>query len=979
MSEPIKVFELAKELDLKALELIEKIKPLDLKIKNHMAELSEEQVETIKKFLNPPAAPEPEKKKIVVRKKKVAEEESSEKKASNPSVMIKKAGILIKKEGAGVGSVDTIAGPQNPSPHEVAAHVHEETETPNENASQLIHEEALGSEQMSPEVLATAVESTEALAEPEEVHAGAEGLELPIPSKEQGPAETPIQGVADQSPETVPVAAPVRRGNRYSIIRVVSPATGEGAKPRIIEEAPAGGIAQPRNKAAVPKTFADPELARSASALIREIEAEEEQRRKKAGSASRSRVQSDEISSFKSTDYLRRERVYQPKKKKISIGGRIGSKSPSGVSVVHKRTVEFQGDSISVETLADQMAVKVREVMRKLADLGVEQPEDVMDPSEWRLDFDTASIVVEAFENDIRDVSFKEEEILRGDEASETAVESLPARSPVVTIMGHVDHGKTSLLDFIRRARVAAGEAGGITQHIGAYVVDVAEAIHNLANQKASGASPQKGEKSAKGAAKAKGKAKEKSPTAKSDSSSSITHLTFLDTPGHAAFSSMRSRGAKVTDIVILVVSAIDGVMPQTKEAVEHARAAGVPIIVAVNKIDLPEANPDRIKKQLGDLNIIPEEWGGDNIFVHVSAKTGEGVDKLLEMIQVQAEVLQLKAPNEGPAEGSIVEAKLDKGRGPVATVLVKKGLLKVGEYIVAGTQFGKVRALINDKGQQVKTAGPSTPVEILGLGGVPEAGDALNVVADERAARTLSDHRITQKKEEFSAPKTFSVEELMSRLSAGEQKELPVILKADVRGSAEAISAALQKIPADKVRLKVLSVGVGAISESDVLLASASKALVLGFNVRPDNKAQGEAERRGVQVRTFTIIYELLDEVTKIMEGLLAPTLKETIMGRAEVRNVFAITKVGTVAGCNVIKGKIQRSNQVRLLRDGRVIYTGKMSGLKRFKDDTREVAEGYECGISIENYQDIKVGDVIEAFQVEETATKLTPATAP
>ena len=979
MSEMIKVFELAKALDLKALELIERIKPLDLKIKNHMAELSPEQVETIKNFLNPPATGEPEKKKILVRKKKVTDEaESLEKKAS--SVMIKKAGIIVKKDSPGLGlNADSSSAMESEENTDAGSVMSASVNSASVNLASvnLATEEPLEAPVASDSALEgqatlqefggsnTLVESTEAQ--------GIVSDTVPSPGLQN---LSEVVEVASGPEEGPAVVAPVRRGNRYSIIRVVSPATGEGTKPRIIEEAPAGGIAQPRNKASVPKTFADPELARSASALIREIEAEEELKRKKSGAASRTRSQGEDLSSFKSTDYLRRERVYQPKKKKISIGGRLGSKPQQAPSLNHKRTVEFEGDSISVENLAEQMAIKSRDLIRKLAELGVEQPDDLEHLTDWELDFDTAAVVVEAFENDIRDVNFNEAEIIEAASGSKEADADIPSRSPVVTIMGHVDHGKTSLLDVIRKARVAAGEAGGITQHIGAYVVDVAEAVKNLQNPNIAG---KKSESKADAKAAApKAKTKDKAKPAK-ESKLTISQLTFLDTPGHAAFSSMRSRGAKVTDIVVLVVSAVDGVMPQTREAIDHARAAGVPIIVAVNKIDLPESNVDKIKKQLGDLNIIPEDWGGENIFVHVSAKTGEGVDKLLEMIQVQAEVLQLKAPVEGPAEGAIIEAKLDKGRGPVASVLVKRGTLRVGEYIVAGTQFGRIRALINDKGVQVKTATPSTPVEILGLGGVPEAGDALNAVADERSARALSEHRVDQKKEGYSAPKTFSVEDLMSRMSAGEQKELPVILKTDVRGSAEAIQAALSKVTSDKVRLKILSVAVGAISESDVLLASASKALVLGFNVRPDNKAQSEAERRGVVVRTFTIIYELIDEVTKMMEGLLAPTLKETVMGRAEVRNVFSITKVGAVAGCNVVKGKIQRNNQVRLLRDGRVIYTGKMSGLKRFKDDAKEVAEGFECGISIENYQDVKVGDLIEAFLIEESVTRLSPSATP
>jgi translation initiation factor IF-2 len=765
--------------------------------------------------------------------------------------------------------------------------------------------------------------------------------------------------VAVPAPATTeaPAAPAGRRGPRYSIIRVVSGQMEAPKRSITVEEAPAL-----KAKTSAPKTFTDPTLARTGSALI-----EDEEARKKRSTLS-PRTKSDEELLFKSTDYLRRERVYQPKKKKISIGGgmRSSSKSSTVQASAHKRVVEFD-TRMSVEDLAGQLAVKSRDVVKKLESLGVEMPDEVDGHHDWYVEFETAQLVAGEFAFEARDVTFNEEAILEAE--TKTDEKDFKSRPPVVTIMGHVDHGKTSLLDTIRRARVAAGEAGGITQHIGAYTVKVSDAIKNLQNMSEDKKDKKEKKKEEKAPAKAAKKSKEKSAAG-----GGIDLLTFLDTPGHAAFSSMRARGAKVTDIVILVVSAVDGVMPQTKEAVEHAKAAGVPLIVAVNKCDLPEANPDRIKQQLGDFGILPEEWGGETIFVNLSAKTGEGVDKLLEMLQIQAEVLDLKARSEGFAEGTIIEAKLDKGRGPLATVLIKSGVLKVGDYIVAGTQTGKVRALIDDKGAQVREAGPSTPVEILGLGGVPEAGEQLNAVTDERASKTLSEHRMELKKAEAEKAKSFTAEDLFARMASGDLRELAIILKSDVKGSAEAISAALLKLPQNKVRLKILSTGVGGVSESDVLLASASKALIVGFNVRPDNKAQAEAERRGVTIKSYSIIYELLDEITQAMEGLLAPTLKESVTGRLEVRNVFMITKVGQVAGCYVTKGKVARSNQVRLIRDGRVIYTGKISGLKRFKDDAKEVAEGFECGLSIEGYNDIKVGDNVESFAVESSVTKLT-----
>jgi translation initiation factor IF-2 len=965
MSENLKVFELAKEFDLKALDLIEKIKHLNLKIKNHMADLTPEQVDAIRQFMRPAApAAEPEKKKSVVRKsaKKTAEAESAAPAAK--SVVIKKAVTIIKKETSAPAAAAITAEASTMSAVE-ANQAQEEVSSEDLSKSALESAENYVQESDASESLENVVVDLDSAGDKAFDPKDSEALVKEFMAPETPKAEPVVAAApATENAAAAEPAAAVRRGPRYSIIRVVSVEPEKHKKPLIVEDAP---TQMAKTKTPVPKTFADPELSRSASALIKEIE-DEEQKRKKSALAPRAK--SDDASLFKSTDYLRRERVYQPKKKKLSIGKPSG-KTQSTTAAAHKRRVEFE-DRISVENIADQMAVKVTDIIKKLTNLGVEMPDEVDGAHDWYLDLDSAQLVAEAFDFEVDNQTFNEEEILAA-QKSANEQENLPSRSPVITIMGHVDHGKTSLLDALRKARVAEGEAGGITQHIGAYTVQVEEALKNLKAKKDAPEATKKDKKKNAPAAKTS-----KADTASSGEKPKVGRLTFLDTPGHAAFSSMRSRGAKITDVVILVVSAVDGVMPQTREAVDHAKAAGVPIIVAVNKIDLPESNPDKIKKQLGDLGIVPEEWGGDAIFVHVSAKTGEGLDTLIEMICVQAEMLELKAPNQGPARGSIIEAKLDKGRGPAATVLVQEGELSVGEYIVAGVHMGRVRALIDDKGVQVKKAGPSTPVEILGLGGVPDAGDSLNAVADERAARTLVEHRIQQQRQEHAAHKSFSLEDLMSRMAAGEVKELPVILKADVKGSAEAIHAALLKIPANKVRLKLLSAGVGGITESDVLLASASKALILGFNVRPDNKGQAEAERLGVQIRTFSIIYDLLENITKIMEGLLEPTFKETMVGRAEVRNVFNLTKSGTVAGCMVIKGKIMRSNTARLIRDGRVIYTGKLSGLKRFKDDAREVAEGIECGISIENYQDIKTGDIIESIHVETVKGLLSDANA-
>jgi len=488
--------------------------------------------------------------------------------------------------------------------------------------------------------------------------------------------------------------------------------------------------------------------------------------------------------------------------------------------------------------------------------------------------------------------------------------------------MGHVDHGKTSLLDAIRNSNVTAGEAGGITQHIGAYRVMV-----------------------------------------------NGRPITFLDTPGHAAFTSMRARGAQVTDIAILVVAADDGIMPQTVEAINHAKAAGVSIIVAINKMDKPEANADRVKQELTEYELVPEEWGGDVICVPVSAKTHDNIDTLLEMVQLVADMKELKANPDRQAKGVVIEAKLDRGRGPVATVLIQNGTLRTGDVIIAGTAVGRVRVMSNDRGEQVEEAGPSVPVEITGLAEVPDAGDILNAVADEKLARELVEQRRHEMKEEqFKAYQKVTLDNLFSQIAEGEMKELPIIVKADVMGSVEAVKQSLEKISNDEVRVKVIHGAVGAVSESDVMLASASGAIIVGFNVRPEPLAKEVAERDGVEIRLYRIIYDAIEDVTTAMKGMLAPKFRDVDLGRAEVRAVYKISGVGTVAGGYVLEGKITRSANIRIVRDGIIVADDKLSSLKRFKDDVKEVAQGYECGMSLEKFSDIKEGDVFEAYIVEE-----------
>jgi translation initiation factor IF-2 len=572
-------------------------------------------------------------------------------------------------------------------------------------------------------------------------------------------------------------------------------------------------------------------------------------------------------------------------------------------------------DEISVGELASRMKKSGAEVVKKLVGMGM-----FVSVSEI-IDYDTAALVAMELGCKVeKEVVVTVEERLIDDH--EDKPEELVPRAPVVVVMGHVDHGKTSLLDYIRRANVASGEAGGITQHIGAYRVEI-------------NGSP----------------------------------ITFLDTPGHEAFTSMRARGAMVTDIAILVVAADDGIMPQTVESINHAKAAGIPIVVAINKMDTVGANPDRIKQQLTEYDLVSEEWGGDTIVCPISAKTGMGIDNLLENLVLLAEVQELKANPNRAAKGTVIEARLDRGRGPIMTVLVQNGTLHQGDIIIAGTAVGRVRVMTNDKGERVESAGPSIPVEITGMSEVPLAGDVFNAVDDERMARELVEERKQNKKNEtLGVAKKVSLEDLFAQIDAGEIKDLNIIVKADVQGSAEAVKASLEKLSNDEVRVKVIHSGVGAINESDVMLAATSGAIVVGFNVRPDNAARENATRANVDIRLYRVIYDCIGEIEAAMKGMLAPKYKEVIIGHAEVRQVYKVSKIGTVCGCYVTDGKIVRNCDVRVNRDNIVIHEGHLASLRRFKDDVKEVASGYECGMQVEKFNDIKEGDVIECFVMEE-----------
>jgi len=582
-----------------------------------------------------------------------------------------------------------------------------------------------------------------------------------------------------------------------------------------------------------------------------------------------------------------------------------------------KKSIKIE-EGTTVKEFAELIGQKVSDVIKKFMELGymptINQP----------VDMDAAQLVAESF--GVK-VEFSQAEELDVIEEVEDAPELLQPRPPIVTVMGHVDHGKTSLLDAIRKTKVTEQEAGGITQHIGAYKVTL------------------------------QGK-----------------DITFLDTPGHEAFTALRARGAKVTDIVVLVVAADDGVMPQTIEAINHAKAAGVPIVVAVNKIDKPEANPQRVRTQLSDYGVIPEEWGGQNIFVDISAKKRIGIENLLEMILLQAEIMELKANPDRPARGTIIESRLDKGRGPVATLIVQNGTLRVGDAFVAGTTYGKVRALIDDTGKRINEAPPSTPVEVVGFEEVPQAGDSFTVVEDEKIARQIANARAQKKRlAEMQKAQKLTLQDLYEKIKEGSVKELNLIIKGDVQGSIEALKKAVEDITHPDIKVKVIHTAVGGITESDVNLAATANAIIIGFNVRPEIKAQELAEQLGVDIKLYSIIYEVIDDVKKALQGMLEPEIKERVIGRAEVRAVFKISKVGTVAGCYVLNGTISRaSDGIRVIRDNIVVYEGKISSLKRFKEDVREVQAGYECGLTIENFNDIKEGDILENYVLEKVPVK-------
>ena len=609
------------------------------------------------------------------------------------------------------------------------------------------------------------------------------------------------------------------------------------------------------------------------------------------------------------------------KKKKNKHKGNEKAESNVALQGQEKKMDELEiEDTITVKELSERLGKTSTEVIKQLIFMGV------MAAINQEIDFNTAEKLCEKFNiKAVRKIVDIDAEAVETEDEEDTS-DNYEKRPPVVTVMGHVDHGKTSLLDAIRKSKVTSTEAGGITQHIGAYTVTI------------------NGEK-----------------------------ITFLDTPGHEAFTSMRARGAQITDIVILVVAADDGIMPQTEEAINHCKAANVPIVVAINKMDRPGANPDRVKQQLTEYGLVSEDWGGDIICVPVSAHTKEGIDNLLEMVLLTAEMMELKANPRRNAKGTVVEAKLDKGRGPVATLLVQNGTLNVGDSIIVGSTYGRIRAMFDDKGKKIRTAGPSIPVEILGLSEVPSAGDRFHEVKNEKTARDMADKRKQKERaDNFQTTHKVSLEDLYNQIKEGKVKELSIIIKADVQGSIEALKQSLQKLSNDEIKVRVIHGAVGAITETDVTLATASNAIIIGFNVRPDNNAVALAEKEAVDIKTYRVIYNAIDDIKAAMVGMLEPDYKEVVLGKAEIRQTYKISNVGTIAGCYVLDGKLTRNSKIRIIRDGIVIFESELASLKRFKDDAKEVAAGYECGLSIEKFNDIKEGDIVEAFIIEEVKKK-------
>ncbi|MBW1765852.1 MAG: translation initiation factor IF-2 [Deltaproteobacteria bacterium] len=871
----VRIYELARELNMDSKALVQRLQTGGMKIKNYMSVLDGEAVVKAKDIVSGTVSEVVEEKRIkptVIRRRKKTIKVESDKPAVGVDTEAEQVEVELEK-------------PKLPEEKKL------ETVKP---TSQKVEKEKKSEE--TP-VVKEKEQPTEEIKE--KLRDKGKGLKVPAEDKVKAKAKKKKKRIADQPakiikmPEKVPL------------------------KEVIIKQ-----------KDKIKKSIPAKQLSKDLEVLPREGEKEKPYRKKGGKRRDETRrdttkglfIRTRKIEVFERAD-LYDGRIVRRKEKRTAKKSREARKKFKQTAITVPRAIKRRikvPENVTVVELAKAMGVKAVELIRKLMNLGVKSNLN------QSIDFETASVVADDLGFELELDRFEMESIL-GDVKDKP--EDLKPRPPVVTIMGHVDHGKTSLLDYIRKSNIIAGESGGITQHIGAYYVEKEEG-----------------------------------------------DIIFLDTPGHEAFTAMRARGAKITDIIVLVVAAEDGVMPQTKEAINHARAANIPIVVAINKIDKAEADPEKVKRELADLELVPEEWGGDTISGNISAKTGQGVDELLELVLLQADMLELNANPDRPARGTIIEARLDKSKGPVATVLIKDGTLRQGHYFVCGESYGRVRAMLNSRGKRMDSASPSVPVEIYGISGVPMAGDKFIVVPDEKRAKQVIEHRQAQMKSKDKVGRGIvSLEDLFEKIKEGDVKELNIILKTDVQGSLEALSDSLIKLSTEEVKLKVIHSSTGAITETDIMLASASGAIVIGFNVRANLRVTGVAEKEKIDIRYYDVIYNAIKDVRLAMVGLLEPVYKENIIGRVGIKEIFHVPKVGTVAGCYVTDGYIERNANIRLLRDSVVIFDGKMASLRRFKEDVKEVQSGFECGIGLENFQDIKPGDVFEVYQMEEIEAEL------
>ena len=978
----LKVFEFAKEIGMETLTLMDKIREWKLPVRSHMAELEPDLLAAIKEKLEEESSSKKDAKKKVAKKAAAkasvkADEDDGDKAAKKTSAKSATAKATVK---VATKATPTKMVGAKPSPAASPANkitiktTSTEKATPakaidpnilKKSSAKTVIRKKADEIEAAPVVLKTETLEVEIAEVPVAVQVGAPEIKVVVEAAAPEPTPIEVAPVEVEAPavEVAKVVVPEEEkkmppgvARKREIVM-----TGSGPSSGIKSEAPkrnivgrmdlgrvqggpqgnnqqqrpggpgagqqAGGPSRaPVGQRALRTGFvaaASPVPFEDIDSLESRKKFDDKNAKKKigllgGGPAPSVREREEEVATFSQTEFRKREMVFQPKKKK-GLLNRESRRTEITTPKASKRVVKVN-QSMTVAQLALEMGVKAAQLTKSLMTNGVTASMNS------ELDFDTISLLVPEFNFEAQNVHQTVAEMLTDTAYGEMDAE-LVSRSPVVTVMGHVDHGKTSLLDAIRKADVVSGEAGGITQHIGAYRVTT-EHGHVI---------------------------------------------TFIDTPGHEAFTAMRARGANATDIVVIVVAADDGVMPQTAEAINHAKAAKVPIIVAINKMDRPNANVEKIKQQMTEFELVPEEWGGTTIFCPISALKKTGISELLEQIYLTAEMEDLKANPKRSATGVVIESRVDKGRGPVATLLVQDGTLKVGQYFVVGTVSGRVRSLINDKGERVTEAGPSVPVEVLGLSDAPMAGDRFDITEDESAAQDIAATRKAQAAKLNQVGAKVSLEDIFSKMQNKDLKELTIVLKTDVAGSVEAIKGMFEKIGTSEVKLKIIHAAVGGINESDVLLAQTSKGLIVGFNVRPDGGASQLAKQHGIEIKTYSIVYELMDDMKKALSGMLTPDIIEKQLGRAEVRNIFSVPKLGTIAGCAVVDGKITRQSQLRLVREGKIIYTGKLTSLKRFKDDAKEVASGYECGIGIENYNDLKVGDVIEAFTQESISREI------